>query len=611
MQGRTCNGANKALGGTGRGNPQGDPYDVDYVAHEIGHQLDGSHTWSSNQDNCSAGQFVSSSAYEVGSGSTIMAYAGICAGDNLQPNSDALYHVRSIDQITNFRDNGGTGGSCGTTAGTGNTPPGVNAGADFTIPRNTPFVLTATGSDGNGDALSYAWEQYDAAPAQVGGFPSNAATSGPLFRPFLPVLSASRTVPRLSAVLGITPSPWEVLPNVDRTMDFRVTARDNRLNGGGVAFDQMRVTVAGAPFSVTQPASSQQCGASSTLAWNVGGGSVAPNVRVDYSSDDFASATPLIASTSNDGTEPYTVPRPPTTNGRIRIAGNGNIFFNVSPRFPIVDTLDPTMTAPAAANAECTSPAGTPVAIGFGSATDICDLTPTVGSNAPALFALGLTTVTWTATDDSGNSGSATQLVTVVDTTPPVVTAPPAVTAECTGPTGTSVLLGLATATDICDASLVIGNNAPGSFPLGSTIVQWFARDDSLNTGTANQAVTIVDTTPPLLSVSLSQTSVWPANHKMVPITATITVSDVCDAIPTVRLVSITSNEPDNGLGDGDTANDIQGAAIGTDDRAFSLRSERGGVGIGRIYTVTYEARDASGNTTLASATVTVAHDQR
>lgn len=608
VQGRTCDNSNKARGGTGSGNPQGDPYDVDYVAHEIGHQLSASHTWSSSAGSCSAGQFVATSAYEPGSGSTIMAYAGICGADDLQPNSDAYYHVRSIDQITDFRDNGGSGGSCGTAAGTGNTPPGVNAGPDFTIPRNTPFVLTASGSDADGQPLSFAWEQYDAAGAQVGGIPANTLTGGPLFRSFLPVASGARTLPRLSAILGVAASPWEVLPNVDRTMDFRVTARDNRGDGGGIAFDQMRVTVAGAPFAVTQPASSQQCGTGSNLAWNVGGGSIAPTVRVDYSSDDFGSSALLLASTANDGAEPYTVPRPPTTNGRIRISANGNIFFNVSPRFSIVDTLDPTVAPPPAAGAECTGPAGTPVPLGVASSSDICDLTPSLTNNAPALFPLGLTSVTWSSTDDSGNTGTATQSVNVVDTTAPVVTAPPAVTAECTSPTGTSVILGLASATDICDASLVLGNNAPGSFPLGSTVVQWFARDDSNNTGTANQVVTIVDTTPPTLSVTLSTSGMWPPNHRMVPVTAAITVSDVCDANPVVRLVSITSNEPDNGLGDGDTANDIQDATPGTDDRAFRLRSERSGAGTGRVYTVTYEARDASGNTTLASATVDVPH---
>jgi len=534
VQGRTCRAADKARGGTGRGNPVGDPYDVDYVAHEVGHQLDASHTWTSNQGFCSAGQFAAASAFEPGSGTTIMAYAGICGGDDIQPNSDALYHVRSIDQITDFRNNAGSGASCGAVSNTGNAPPAVNAGADYTIPRDTPFVLTATAGDPDGDALSFAWEQYDAG-AQVGGIPPATQATGPLFRSFLPSSSASRTLPRIEALLGTVSSPWEVLPDVDRTMNFRVTARDNRANGGGTDFDQMTVTVSGAPFFVSAPSgsSSLQCGVADTLTWQVGGGNVAAMVEAEYSANNGATFTPLIASTANDGSEGYTVPKPPTANGRIRLSAIGNIFFDISPRFSIVDTLAPT------------------------------------------------------------------------------VTPPPPVTAECTGPSGTPVSLGMATATDICDASLVIGNNAPASFGLGTTVVQWTAQDDSNNVGTASQMVQIVDTTAPTFTLSLSPATLWAPNHKLIRIAATIEVTDTCDANPQVRLVSITSNEADNGLGDGDTANDIQEAVYGTDDREFLVRAERDGAGSGRIYTVTYEVRDASGNATVKTATVKVPQNQR
>jgi hypothetical protein len=530
VQGRSCNNSNKARGGTGSGNPQGDPYDVDYVAHEVGHQLDGSHTWSSNVSNCTSGQFVSSSAYEPGSGSTIMSYAGICGGDDLQPHSDAYYHVRSIDQITDFRNNAGSGGSCGAVTGTGNTPPTVNAGADYTIPRDTPFVLTATGSDADGGGLTFAWEHYDAAGSQTSGMPSPAATSGPLFRSFNPTASASRTFPRIQAILGTGTSPWEVLPNVDRAMNFRVTARDNRLHGGGTDFDQMTVTVAGPPFFITAPDASSglQCGAPDTLTWQVGGGNVAPTLRAEYSANDGAVFSTLIESTANDGSEPFTVPRPPTSNGRMRIAANGNIFFDISPRFSIVDTLAPTVVAPPPRTAECTSPAGTPVSLGTATTSDICDLSPSLSSNAPPLFPLGTTAVIWSSTDASGNTGTATQLVNIVDTTPPTFT------------------------------------------------------------------------------LSLSADTLWPPNHRMVRITANIVVTEACDPDPQVRLVSITSNEPDEGLGDGDMPNDVQEAAFGTDDREFLLRAERSGLGSGRVYTVTYEVRDGSGNFTTRVATVRV-----
>jgi hypothetical protein len=396
-------------------------------------------------------------------------------------------------------------------------------------------------------------------------------------------------------------------------MNFRVTARDNRANGGGTDFAQMTVTVAGAPFFVSSPnaASSLQCATGSTLSWTVGGGNVAPTVRAEYSADNGASFASLIASTANDGSEPFTVPRPPTANGRIRLAANGNIFFDISPRFAIVDTLQPTVTPPPATGGECSSPSGTPVALGLATTADVCDLSPSLGNNAPSLFPLGTTTVTWSSSDASGNVGQASQLVTIVDTKPPVATPPPAVTAECTGPAGTPVVIGQATAADVCDASLVIGNNAPALFPLGATTVTWSARDDSNNTGTATQAVLVVDTTPPELVVALSPDLLWPPNHKLERIQAALRVSDVCDPNPTVRLISVTSSEPDNGLGDGDTVGDIQGAQTGTDDREFQLRSERSGTGPGRVYTIVYEARDASGNATVRTATVVVPHSRQ
>jgi endo-1,4-beta-xylanase len=121
--------------------------------------------------------------------------------------------------------------------------------------------------------------------------------------------------------------------------------------------------------------------------------------------------------------------------------------------------------------------------------------------------------------------------------------------------------------------------------------------------------VTVEDTLPPSLTVSLTPNVLWPPNHKLVTVTATVEAIDGCDPSPAVRLVSIVSNEPDNGTGDGNTAGDIQGAALGTADFAFELRGERSGPGSGRSYTVTYEAEDASGNTTLAQAIVSVPHN--
>jgi len=201
--------------------------------------------------------------------------------------------------------------------------------------------------------------------------------------------------------------------------------------------------------------------------------------------------------------------------------------------------------------------------------------------------------------------------VTVQDTTPPSITAPNDVTVECAAPGGTAVALGTPTVGDVCDPSLTVTNDAPALFPLGTTLVTWSAQDDAGNVSIDTQSVTVEDTTPPTLTVSLAPTLLWPPNHKLHQINATISASDVCDADPTVTLVSITSDEPDNGAGDGNTTADIQNAILGSDDRAFHLRAERQGGGDGRVYTVTYQAADDSGNTTAEQATVQVPHDQR
>jgi hypothetical protein len=153
-----------------------------------------------------------------------------------------------------------------------------------------------------------------------------------------------------------------------------------------------------------------------------------------------------------------------------------------------------------------------------------------------------------------------------------------------------------------------VSDDAPALFPLGPTLVTWTATDASGNVNSDGQTITIEDTTPPeFTTLELSPTVLWPPNHKLVTVEATIVVEDICEATPQVRLVSITSNEPDDGLGDGATEADIQGADFGTDDRQFQLRAERSGVGSGpRIYTVVYEVADASGNVTQGSVEVVV-----
>jgi hypothetical protein len=607
--GVTCGGS-KARGATSQGNPSGDAFDIDYVAHEMGHQMGGDHTFDGTSSaNCS-GNRVGSSAYEPGSGTTVMAYAGICDDDNVQANSDDYFHTRSYDQIRAYQ---GGGGACGTVTLTGNGIPSVNAGADFTIPRSTPFRLTASGSDPNPDSLTFTWEQYDLGPGEPG--PPESTDDGPLFRSRAGTTSPTRVMPRFADLLAGAATPWDVLAGKDRDLNFRATVRDNRLNGGGSDHDAMVVHVSGAPFQITSPATNAnaECGTPLSILWNKGGSSEA-DVRALISTSGGVSFSTLIGSTPNDGSATVNAPQTVTGNARLELQGVGNIYFALSGAFRIRDTLNPTVNPPAALPAvQCTqcSPQGASPAIGTATANDACDTTLTISSDQPSVFPLGTTLVTWSARDDSLNTGTAGQNVTVVDTTPPSLTAPPSVTVECTGASGTPVSLGSATVNDVCWCTVNVTNDAPSAFSLGTTTVTWTAVDGSSNMTQQTQTVTVVDTTPPELSVSVSPPVLWPPSHQMIQIDATIVATDICDAAPTVRLVSITSNEPDNGLGDGDTAGDVQGAAIGTDDRSFLLRAERGGLGAGRNYTIVYEAVDGSGNTTVEQVVVSVPHSRR
>ena len=443
-----CVSGSKARGATSLANPAGDVFDVDFVAHEMGHQVSGSHTWNGTSGSCSAGQFVATSAYEPASGSTIMAYAGICAGQNVQPNSDDYFHTRSFDQLTAYRD--GTG-ACGTVMATGNNPPTVDAGSNCTIPTGTPFSLTAMGDDVDDDALTFNWEQFDLGTRD--GNPQSTFTTGPLFRSREATSDETRYFPRFEDILSGAATPYEVLPTVDRTLNFRVTARDNRANGGGVDYDSMQVTVSGDPFVITAPGAGTplECGDTGTVAWLVGGGSVAANVDILFSDDGGSTFTTLlVAGTDNDGSHDLTVPQSLTSTGRIMLEPTTQCFFAVSEAFSVVDTKDPTLTAPADTVAECTAPTGTPVDIGIPTVSDLCDTNVDVSDDAPALFPLGSTDVTWTATDDSGNQTVDIQTITIEDTTPPTVMCNSPATVD---PTDVPISF-TATAADICEGDL-------------------------------------------------------------------------------------------------------------------------------------------------------------
>ena len=333
-----CNGTNvcgspsgsyKGQGMSGLLSPHGDSFDVQYVAHEIGHQFSASHTFNGTTGACSiSGGREASTAFEPGGGSTIMSYAGtlLCGAESLQNNTDAYFHAGSQDQIIAFI----TSATCPTQPSpTGNVPPTVNAGADYTIPQSTPFTLTAVGDDADADYLTYTWEEMDL------GTPSPPSTddgSRPIFRSFLPNASPSRTFPKLSDILNNTTTFGESLPTTTRSMNFRVTARDNRLGGGGTASDDMVLSVRAdsGPFLVTQPDApvTWPAGSSQTVSWSVANTADAPvsctNVRISLSTDGGTTfPTILVASTPNDGSEAVTIPNLPNALGSDQGRGRG------------------------------------------------------------------------------------------------------------------------------------------------------------------------------------------------------------------------------------------------------------------------------------------------
>jgi len=346
----------KAQGETGSSAPNGDAFWVDYVAHELGHQFGGNHTFNGIRGNCS-GNGETSASVEPGSGTTIMGYAGICDNDDLQVrsapsgSSDAYFHAKSFDEIQAVVTSPGQGG---TVSATGNLAPVVTTvAAPGVVPPRTPFALTASATDANsGDSLSLQWEQYDAGGLRA--LDNVAKPNGALFRSFPPTAGAtlSRTFPRLSSILANTTNAatggcpalpgglacWsEFLPTSARTLKFRVTARDNRTTGGGVANADATVTVAGTtPFRITSQNSptSVAGGAPLTVTWNVAGTTAPPfsfaNVEIRLTTNGGASYTTLAASTPNDGSQSVTAPSVNTTAARIQVRPIGAIFFDLT-----------------------------------------------------------------------------------------------------------------------------------------------------------------------------------------------------------------------------------------------------------------------------------------
>ena len=343
--GVVCVTGQKARGVTGLGSPVGDPYDIDLVAHELGHQFGATHT----QNNpCNR---TNSTAIEPGSGSTIMGYAGICSPNvksgNANGNSDDYFHAVSLAQIWAVIQ---SSGDCAVLTNTNNTAPTANAGLDYSIPKSTPFKLIGTGNDADGvNSLTYNWEQLDNEIATMP--PVSSSFGGPAFRSLPSKNVPVRYMPALETVVnGSLVSTWEVVPSVARELNFSFIVRDNNPGAGATARDDMKINVVDTtPFTVTAPNTSVtwDTGSTQTITWNNGSTNAAPinctTVNIKLSIDGGLTFPIILKSnTANDGTEEIIIPDNASSAARIMVEAADNIFYNTNATNFTINSTVPT-----------------------------------------------------------------------------------------------------------------------------------------------------------------------------------------------------------------------------------------------------------------------------
>ncbi|MEO0630650.1 MAG: reprolysin-like metallopeptidase, partial [Planctomycetota bacterium] len=371
-----CTGS-KGGGYTGLTPPNNDRFYIDYLAHELGHQFAGTHTFNGDSFSCSGGNRTGSTAYEPGSGTTIMGYAGICGNDDVQNFSDDYFHWRSLQQMTSHI----ASRTCDTETATGNTSPIADAGASIAVPLNTPFKLTGSGSDVDaGDVLTYTWEQADLGPQRDVSASDNG--SSPIFRSFEGTTNPTRYFPNPVDWRDGALSRGEKLPTVARTMDFNLTVRDNSPAGGGYDIDGTSVQVVSGttPFRVTSPASPVTVtNGQLTITWDNAGTDGFPffesSVNILFSEDGAQTFPFVLASgTANDGSETVTLPSVTTSQGYIIVESTVNGFWDMN-KAPI------TVDVPAEP-LEFTFPGGLPTALTEGQPTTLSvDIDP--GTQGP------------------------------------------------------------------------------------------------------------------------------------------------------------------------------------------------------------------------------------
>ncbi|NNF85832.1 MAG: T9SS type A sorting domain-containing protein [Winogradskyella sp.] len=406
--GCVCNSGNKGSGMTGRSNPTGDSFDVDYVAHEIGHQMGGYHTHNGTALCLKSGN---NTEVEPGSGSSIMGYAGICPGQDVQDNSDDYFNFVNIRDIS-ANIQGGVSSVCPTETPIANNPPqDVEAGPEYFIPVGTAFILTGSATDPDGDVLTYTWEQNDNEDMQSPVRPVPTATAGPMFRSRRGTTSPSRYFPQLGDILANNLQPdWEVIPQNARDFEFALTVRDNVAVYGQTNSDLMTlhsVVVSddgsSAPitaFTVTSQntASTWIQGVPQTITWNVSNTNLSPvncsTVNILFSAlGDFSDTVTLAAGAPNNGTYLYDGNTIATTTetGRLMIMAADNIFLDVNDAsIIVVEPTSPTffLVAKESTKTNCANVNPNEVTYAF-------DYTPTTAYTE---------TVTFSATGNPGGS---------------------------------------------------------------------------------------------------------------------------------------------------------------------------------------------------------------
>ena len=593
----------------------GDTFDIDYVAHEMGHQLGANHTFTHITENLV-------SQMEPGSGSTIMSYSGRTS-KNVQAHSDAYFHAISIQQVTDKIKTK----TCPIVISNGNAVPVVNAGLDYSIPKGTPFMLTGSSTDANtNDVLTYTWEEMDLGSSTT-TIPSALTTVGPLFRSYSPSTSPIRYLPNMTTVLtgGITTSglaiPVEILPSVARSLNFRLTVRDNRAGGSANNTDDMVITVDGnsGPFAVNSQNSavSYVAGTTQTINWAVAGTNAN---SVNCATVDILMSTnggntfpiTLLSATPNNGIANVVIPNIVGTTNRIMVKGTNQIFFDVNNSNFIISgsgSADTTVPTASTITASGTTTSGTNLS--WTASTD------NVGINGYDVYQNGIlkTTVTTTslavssltastaysfyikAKDAAGNFSIASNITNVTTLALTDTTAPTATTIATSGTTTSSTNLSWTAATDNVGVS---GYDVYQNGVLKTTVTTTSLAVSGLSASTAYSFYVKVKDAAGNLSVTsnIANAITLTSADTMAPTANILSTSGTTTSGTSLSWTASTDNVGVTGY------NVYQNGVLKTTVTNTSLAVS--GLSASTAYSFLIKAKDAAGNLSIASNTSSI-----